>query len=178
MTADEIGSELGKRRPYTMLGFHWRIWRGLFSMHKLIEHLESLLPKDFSDLSRPFGVGLCTRDRKARIQSSGSLPEAVAASCAMPYIFAPVLIDGVPFCDGGTVDRVQIDGWKAKRPNRTQIVHIVDRSHGAETDSNLDGLTVIRTPRSGASFFGLGDFEKQIMEAKDRASKVLRSHST
>ena len=86
---------------------------------------------------------------------------AVAASCAMPYVFAPIRIDNEVYCDGGAVDRVQAVGWRSIRPQIPAIVHIVDRSHGAAQEEGIEGSLVLRSPRSGANFFSLGNFQGQ-----------------
>ena len=91
----------------------------------------------------------------------------------MPYVFAPVMIDGTPLCDGGTVDRIQLVGWKKLRGNREFLVHVVNRSHGAAIEAGLEGAVVVRTPRSGASFFGLGDFAGQLEEACQQSHRIF-----
>lgn len=173
MSIAEIHAELTSQKPYSLLSLHWKIWQGLFSIRKLLQRLERYLPASFEELPHPFGVGLCTMDRKAQLICQGSLIPAVAASCAMPYIFAPVEVDGIPFCDGGTVDRIQIEGWRQHRPNRNMLAHLVNRSHGASTERGLDGVIVVRTPRSGASFFGLGDFAGQQEEARRESHRIF-----
>ncbi len=164
---EKITEELRSLAPWNFLSLNWKIWQGLFSMRKLIDKLEQLLPAKFEGLEREFGVGLCTSERKALIMREGPLPLAVAASCAMPYIFAPVMIGGVPYCDGGTVDRIQASGWRRLRKEQEMLVHIVNRSRGAKNEQGLEGLQIVRTPRSGASFFSLGDFHGQLEEARE-----------
>ncbi len=43
-----------------------------------------------------FAVGVVSADGRYRLIDSGPLPEAVAASAAIPYIFEPLQIPGQP----------------------------------------------------------------------------------
>ena len=57
--------------------------------------------------------------------------------------------------------------WKEIRPDSSQEIcaHIVDRSNSVANEEGLDGVKVIRTPRSFASLFSMGDFMGQLDEA-------------
>jgi hypothetical protein len=106
-----------------------RIDQGAFSLRGLVRHLRTLLPKDFADLQHPLGVGVFeTSSRNAyhdvngtalrgkfELITSGDLAEAVAASCAIPYIFQPIFTGSPPryFADGGFVDRSGVSAWHA-----------------------------------------------------------------
>ena len=92
---------------------------------------------------------------------------ALAASCAIPYLFAPVKIDGVEYGDGGFVDRIGAQAWRQLRPDAQCVAHMVDRSNGAADEVGLDGVTVVRTPRSFASFWSMGPYAEQLAEAED-----------
>lgn len=48
----------------------------------------------FEELKRPLGVGLASTSGRHVLVDSGSLPAAVAASAAIPYVFAPVSVPG------------------------------------------------------------------------------------
>ena len=68
---------------------------GLFSMRGVIKHQRTILPKDFADLPVPFAVGVVDYETKGfSLIDSGDLPEAVAASCAIPRLFKPVRLGG------------------------------------------------------------------------------------
>ena len=70
-----------------------------------------------------------------KLVTEGDLPSAVAASCAIPYIFQPVLA-GVPpqlLADGGVKDRTGIRDWATwagvdENNRRRAIVHMVGTS--------------------------------------------------
>ncbi len=161
--------EAGRR----ILESHWthllRIsplpWRGLFTMAKVIAQLERVLPGSFDRLPRPFAAGV-TGPEGHLLLTSGPLAPAVAASCAMPGVFGPIEIGGVPYRDGGARDRLGIRGWRRWRNGRSALVHHVERTAGVDVDCDLTGLTVVKSPRSRTSFFGLRDFDAQIDEAR------------
>ena len=114
-TPEAIAFELSSRKPLSLFRVHARPWRGLFSLRAMVELLEGLLPPAFSDLDRPLGVGVVDRAGRYRLLTEGSLARSVAASCAMPYIFEPVRIDGEDYIDGGAVDRLGLTAWRAWR---------------------------------------------------------------
>ncbi|MEQ1565354.1 MAG: hypothetical protein ABMA64_06930, partial [Myxococcota bacterium] len=107
------------------------------------------------DLSRPFGVGVVVGGAHLLV-TDGALPEAVAASCAIPWVFAPVLLDGVDASDGGAVDRTAIGPWRVHRGPRPTVVHRIERSHGAADPPPPPDVVVVRSERSGASLWSLG----------------------
>ena len=143
-------------------------------MGKMIRLLETVLPSSFEELERPFGVGLCDSQGRAVIRDSGPLVAAVAASCAMPYVFEPIRIGDEQYCDGGAVDRIHAVGWRARRQQAPAIVHIVDRSHGAAKEEGVEGCKILRTPRSGANFFSLKDFDRQRTESHESGRVQLK----
>jgi NTE family protein len=164
-----------KTTPLSMMRFHGPFWRGLFSLRALVEDLRLWLPARFEDLDHPFGVGVMGPDGRASILNSGPLPEAVAASCAIPIIFAPIVIDGVSYQDGGAIDRMGLAGWRSIRGQRPTVLHLVERTGGARAapGSIPTDVEVIRTRRSGAQFWSLGDVKQQVFEAEQRALEVL-----
>ena len=165
-TAAEIATELSAGKPIASMKPRLAVWRGFFSMDAVVERLARWLPPRFEDLDRPFAVGVMRADGTGELVMEGSLPEAVAASCAVPYLFAPVSVDGRRLRDGGAVDRLGLEPWRAQRGSeRPTLVHLVDRSAGARTPVP-DGVPVVRTPRSGAKLWSLGDFDGQLEEAR------------
>lgn len=69
--------------------------RGLLSMEAVVEELRGLLPHRFEELQRPLGVGVaCASTGRHVLVDRGPLAEAVAASAAIPVIFAPVAVPG------------------------------------------------------------------------------------
>ena len=170
--ATEIVGRRSSRRPLSLVRPSGTPWRGVCSLRALIAQLRQWLPPTFAELSHPFAVGVMNAQGRGLLLSEGPLPEAVAASCAVPYLFMPVAVDGVYYADGGAVDRLGLEPWRSLRGEREQLIHLVDRSAGAETQLPA-GIPVVRTPRSGASFWSLGDFLAQVEEARALALEVL-----
>ena len=88
--------------------------RGLFHGLKAKAHLErSLGDLRFEDLERQLLVITADLDSKERlVLRSGRIADAVHASCAMPGIIAPVLLNGRRCVDGGVVDPVPVGALK------------------------------------------------------------------
>jgi len=81
------------------------------------------LPERFEDLAIPF-TAVATDFygcREVEI-ASGPLRRAVAASIALPIVFRPVEIDGVPMIDGGVVNPLPFD----RLPDDVDLVIAVD----------------------------------------------------
>ena len=173
MTADQAAELLSARRPSSYLRFRWAFWQGAFSTAPMIDLLRQHLPATFDELPLPFAVGVRNQDGKHELISSGDLPAAVAASCAVPGLFAPVHIDGHRYQDGGTVDRFGLESWRQKRGKRPTLLHCVERSLGKPNQSPDDDVVVVNTPRSGAMLWSLGDFEGQYLEAQKLTQEVL-----
>ena len=79
-------------------------------------HLSTILPKDFSELQTPLAVGVIDFSTKEfSLVCNGDLRAAVAASCAIPLLFKPVIADSPPrLCaDGGIADRTGLRSWRS-----------------------------------------------------------------
>jgi len=173
LSAGEVARELSAQRPIARVRPHWAPWRGLCSLGPLIERLAQVLPPTFEALERPFAVGVMAPDGEHRLLNSGPLPEAVAASCAVPYLFAPVRVEGTAYRDGGAADRLGLIGWRRWRGDLPLLVHLVERSYGAAGDDELGDELVVRTPASGARLWNLGDFTAQLEEARALTAQRL-----
>ncbi len=177
-SASQIADELSADAPIRWMRPRLAVWSGVFGLERVVERLRGWLPATFEELDRPFGVGVLTPDGRGELVTSGPLPEAVAASCAVPYVFAKVPVSGRRLADGGAVDRLFLPHWTAHRGLAAPpLVHLVDRSAGAPTSVPGD-VPVVRTPRSGAKFWNLGDFAGQVEEARRLAAGVLRASGT
>lgn len=178
-TPGAIMAELSARRPLARLRPSLRPWRGALALDAVVAHLAQLLPATFAELRVPLGVGVVDAAGRHRLLTEGPLPEAVVASCAMPIVFAPVPVGGVPYADGGAADRLGLGAWRAWRgPARRAVAHHVRRTRGVDVEADLSGVTVVETPPSGASFWSLGDWPAQLEEARARARAVLAASGT
>lgn len=68
------------------------------------------MPDDIADLEIPFrAVATNMRSQEAAVFDRGQLKSCVAASIAIPVLFAPVTIDGRLYADGGLVNPLPIN---------------------------------------------------------------------
>ena len=83
---------------------------GLIRGEKMRRHLErSLGSKNFGDLKKPLLVVATDLDAlEPHVFESGSVAQAVHASASIPGVFAPVIVDGHRFIDGGAADPLPV----------------------------------------------------------------------
>ncbi len=178
MSITAILEEVQARRPISWMGLSLTPWRGVFHLAPMIARLHAVLPERFEDLDIPLAVGVQRADGGFAFVDSGPLPPVVAASCAMPWVFQPVKIEldgGLEACaDGGAADRLGISAWRGL-PDRaaTAIVHLVERTAGAQVQVELGDLTVVRSGRSGAHFWNLGGVDDRARETRRSTHTVL-----
>lgn len=83
---------------------------GVFDSQPLIDHLRQTFP--YSHLEElPIPTYIVASDMEhgaAKIFSSGEIAPRAAASCSIPVIFKPVVIDGVHYIDGGCTDKKNV----------------------------------------------------------------------
>jgi predicted acylesterase/phospholipase RssA len=199
----EILRETTRDPPWKLLRPSWKFWQGLFSLDGVVERLRELLPATFEELDRDFACAVLTSSGDYIVLDSGPLPEAVAASAAIPFLFAPVHIPGReglgggPFQDGGARERVGLGPWRrrlqsldkggederaaelgAPRP-RLALVHLIQRSFGPLSGNDSmareerGDYTLVTSPKSGVSLLSLGDFEAQFEAAKERTARTI-----
>ncbi len=174
LNLDEVAEEISSTPPASGLSISWTPWRGLLSTRKARTRLSQMLPKRIEDLPRPFAVGVMDKAGQHQLITQGGLTEAVMASCAMPTLFEPIKVEDVPYRDGGAVDRLGVDAWRRWRPGKKAVAHWVERTAGKDVDSDLSGGTVIKTPRSGAKLWSLGDFPGQRVGERTLAAAQLQ----
>lgn len=173
LSAEEVFALVTERPPLSWVAGHVAPWRGLFRLDPMIAELAARLPASFEDLSRPLAVGVArAADRSHQLLTTGSLPHAVAASCAVPWLFVPISIGDQVWVDGGAVDRTGLVAWRDLRPDRQPVVHLVERSAGAAGEVPA-GLVVVRSPRSRAKLWSLGDARARFEHSRRTAHAVL-----
>lgn len=164
---------LGHAPPLRSMLLNRRPWQGLFSTTEIARVLERHLPRRFQDLRGPLALGVCDTSGRHEVLREGDLMPALLASMAIPRVFPAVSIGGRRFVDGGVRDRTAVNAWRAWRPGRRAIVHIVARSRGREVAFDERNTLIIRTPRTRATFWSLGDFERHQAEARALAEAAL-----
>lgn len=173
LSTQQIERELAGKRPIQLLQPHWPPWRGAFNLAPLLAYVRERLPATFAELPLPLAVGVIDQHGQHRLLADGPLAEAVVASCAMPKVFAQIQVGSEPYADGGAADRLALGPWRQWRPGRAAIAHQVARTAGVDQPADLQGVTLIATPRSGANFVSLGDFAGQLAEAEQLAWRAL-----
>lgn len=172
LDATAVLAELTGRAPLWDLRPSPAPWEGLFTTQAAARRLARLVPERIEQLARPFAVGLMRADGGHHLLTSGPLVPALLASAAVPRLIRPVPVDGVPYRDGGFTDRLGTTAWRSWRPGRAGLAHLVDRSSGAP-EGELEGLVVVRTPRSQARLWDLGPVQAQFAEARALTHAVL-----
>ena len=174
MPARDVLALLTERRPVAWIRPHRAVWRGAFTLRAMISELSRHLPSTFSGLPRPFAAGVITLQREHRLLTAGPLPQAIAASCAVPYLFAPVRVSGCDYLDGGAGDRLGLAAWRDLRPDRKRLVHLVDRTGGAPTEVGAEAM-IVRSPRSGAQLWSMGAAQARFERAREATLAQLQS---
>ncbi len=122
---------------------------GLLRGRLFARELESLLrAASFSACRVPLTVSAFDGLRwRTRVLDDGPLAPAIRASCAVPFLFQPVWLDGRPHWDGGVSDRPGLCGV----PNGTRLLfhHLASRSPWRRRQSpsmkipERDGMTAL-----------------------------------
>jgi NTE family protein len=110
---ERLGDELLEVRRADFWDAGWPFGRngfGLLAGHALASRLASVLPvHGFAQCRIPLTVSAYEISTgRVRYLSDGSLVQAVRASCAVPYLFAPVEVDGRAFWDGGFAEKTAL----------------------------------------------------------------------
>ena len=169
------------RPPAAFLSPSITPWRGLVSLGRVVRLLRSKLPATFEGLDLPLGVGVMNGAGRPELVTAGPLPEAVAASMAIPRVFSPVRVAGRMLADGGMVDRTALHAWRSHRPGAEVLLHLIESTGSrfggtapeGDPGDSVEGVRVVRSPRSGASFLNLGDVSGRFEAARLRTSAIL-----
>lgn len=176
MPAEQILDELTRSAPLARVRPHIRPWRGLFTLDPVRPILAENLPERLEQLDRPVGVGTVGPDRSARLVTRGRAVDAVLASCAVPWLFAPIPLDDGLHSDGGALDRTALTAWRSHRGGAAPIaLHLVDRSAGADAQDDVRDVLVVRSPRAGARLWDLGDVRARYERTRNAAIEALSS---
>ncbi|MEW5318566.1 MAG: hypothetical protein WDW38_009779 [Sanguina aurantia] len=155
-TPRQVAMQLSRDAPIQMLQLSMQPWRGgALSLQGVIDRLRDLLPPRFEDLQREFAVGVVTSDGRHVLVDSGPLPEAVAASAAVPFMFQAVDVPGFgssnPLRDGGVVDRIGLRAWRDRRRLQISQQLLHERSSQRPSSPSSSSSTLLSTISSSAS---------------------------
>lgn len=150
---------------------------GLLRGRLFRERIERFLPAETFDRCRvPAAVSVFdVGSRTTRVLEEGRVGPAICASCAVPFLFQPVRIEGRSYFDGGILDRPGLAGMPAGTP-RVLHHHIASRSPWRMSNEPpsrpgmlsfvIDGL-----PRSGP--FRLEEGRRAFRLARDATKRAL-----
>lgn len=95
--------EIFQQHTFGQLTSFARSVSGLLKMDDLVDFLHANISvKRIEELGLPLVVVASDLDNGGSVQfRQGDLAKCIAASCCMPVLFAPVIIDGVHYVDGG-----------------------------------------------------------------------------
>ena len=97
----------------------------LYSATPLRKLLRDRLPTAFEDLRVPFQcVAASIEQAGAHWFSTGSLTDAVLASCAVPGLLPPVVINGEHFLDGGLVHSIPVGRALTLGAREIYVLHV------------------------------------------------------
>jgi NTE family protein len=153
---------------------------GLLAGRKFRARLERMLPvARVEACTSPLAVSVFdVATRRTRVVREGHLADTLRASCAVPFLFHPVWLDGRPTLDGGILDRPGLDGVAPGA--RTLMNHLTSRSpwrRAAPQSMEVprrEGLTVLAIeglPRSGPTRLDAG--RAALKRAEEAAKRAL-----
>lgn len=137
---------------------------------------DSLSANSFADCRSKLVLSAYSMDSKqTRVLQSGDLASAIYASCAIPFMFQPIVIDEHRLLDGGIQDRPALQG--TEQGERIFYHHIDSKSPWRRKNSsaiqvpsrdNLTSLVIHDLPRSGPFKLEVGQtaYEKAYAAAK------------
>jgi NTE family protein len=97
----------------------------LYSPAPLRKLLTDQLPPTFEELRVPFQcVAASIEQAGARWFTSGNLTDAVMASCAVPGLLPPAVIDGEHFLDGGLVHSIPVGRALVLGATEIYVLHV------------------------------------------------------
>lgn len=128
------------------------------------------VPRTFEALQIPLTTVACDFYAQAEVlMSRGELRPAVAASMALPVIFAPVMIEGRAYVDGGFVNPLPFDVFAGS----PEITVAIDVSGGAPETSTA--VVVRDMPRAQPSAIDVMAASSQILQRSVVREKLRRA---
>jgi len=83
---------------------------GFFNSRPLVKYIKEVMPyENVEDLPIPVKIVATDMDNgKSKVFTEGELAPRLVASCSIPVIFKPMLIDGIHYIDGGVLMNLPI----------------------------------------------------------------------
>lgn len=172
---------------------------GFFNIKRFREFLKKILrAKKFEDLSIPLVVTATDLDHGKSVSfTSGPLLDVICASCSIPIIFSPIMINNVNYVDGGvlrnfpvtpirpfceTIIGINVNPLVAKEYKKT-IIGIAERSYSfifksnSIADMKLCDLLVQTKESVEYNIFDINNLHEIATFGYQETKKVLQSKS-
>lgn len=126
-------------------------YRGYLSGTRFRELLERSLPvRTFEECTVPLYVASSNiTEGRRHLFSSGSLVDALHASCAYPFLFATAVIGGSHHMDGGLVDKLPVEELVAAEKVDVLLVNYLTSDAGSGNAWLARPLSMLRALRRG-----------------------------
>ncbi|MBT7817607.1 MAG: patatin [Polaribacter sp.] len=111
----EIFKKLKKKRFFDMTGMNIPV-SGLFSLNGLKKVVANqITEKQIEQLKTPLIIGITNMNTgEIEFREKGNLAELVQASSSAPFMFAPVMIGGQQYLDGGIFENLPVSPIRQK----------------------------------------------------------------
>ncbi len=151
------------------------------------QKLDALLGErsTFAHTRAPLGISVYdVLTRKTRVLTEGDLAPALQASCAVPFLFQPIWVDGRPLLDGGIADRPGVEGLP--HGERVFYHHLASRSPWRKVGSasleipkrpSLTALVIQDLPRVGPFKLEVGPraFEAAVRATREALGRPIEN---
>lgn len=193
---EQIQEILTGKPVLSVMGFSWER-NGVLQMEKLRDVLkEKLAGDDFSHLQKPFHLLLTDLNKgEKEVRSSGPLYEYIIASCSVPVIFAPKIINGIHYVDGGLLCNLPASAirdhckiligshvnFPGVEKNITGIKEILERAvnlaitQNVKPEMELCDYLIDPPAMQHFSLVGFGKAEELIQAGYDHTKEMIRS---
>jgi NTE family protein len=159
--------------------------RGFLLTGRVRKRLEETIGAlHFSDMARPIRIVATRLDTLERVVlSSGSVVDAVLASLAVPGICVPVMLDGVPYVDGGICDPLPVDALRDIGVRRIIAVNTIATPQTIKACSienavsEASGTRLLRTLNTWFNPFAHGNSFDTLMRSMHAAQTRLAEAS-
>ena len=110
-------------------------------------------------------------------------PESICANSALPYIVAPVTIDGDMYCEGATIDTVNFEHLLENHPDLDEVwvSRILDRKQVRPADTlyqSMNNLVMLFASTTSEDDVKLFKYKLREQNSKVRVIEIHVSHQT
>lgn len=167
---------------------------GLFDSAPLLEIIRKYLPvKNFEELPIPvYAIASDMEHGKIKVFSKGELAPRLVASCSIPIVFKPIVIDGIHYIDGGVFQNLPVPSIRnlcekviafsvrrmEEEPYKPSLLATATRAYSMMfmsnimADSRLADL-YIELNTNGCSVYDIDNAEKLFRNGYEDACKAL-----